>query len=186
MCRYCCGSQVTRLRRVPKIFLVSILVLIVQEALFPQIRLFGSFPDIFPALVVCVAIYSGPEHGAITGFLIGLAADIFLTSPFGVSALVYTLVGYLIGRMAESIDWKNSWTAVAIICSVGTAISGVGFGTILLLLGNDAIAKSGFISSILLTSAFNLFLGPLVGGLLNRPSRKQSNIVRSGQMVLNQ
>ena len=45
----------------------------------------------------------GPEAGAWVGFTAGLATDLFLPTPFGLSALVGCVLGFVTGRVLQSL-----------------------------------------------------------------------------------
>jgi rod shape-determining protein MreD len=54
-------------------------------------------PDLLWLLPITAALLDGPETGAIVGFWSGLAFDLVLPTPFGLSALVGCLLGYSVG-----------------------------------------------------------------------------------------
>lgn len=66
----------------------------------------GSVPDIALVLVVALGLTQGPATGMLTGFFAGL--DLDLVSPashlIGESALIFCLVGYGCGRLADWLD----------------------------------------------------------------------------------
>ncbi len=87
--------------RLAAVLLVAILL---QTALAPHLRLLGAYPDFALIIVVCVAMVKGSETGAVFGFLTGFISAIALMEPFGLSAFVFVLIGYLAGRYAETAD----------------------------------------------------------------------------------
>lgn len=54
-------------------------------------------PDLLLLAVLVFAIQSRPGHGAVAGFLVGLATDAVAPTAFGAAALAGTVVGYLAG-----------------------------------------------------------------------------------------
>ena len=52
-----------------------------QTTLFTHLQIDGVAPDIGLVAVLAVAWEDGPDTGAIYGFLMGLAVDLFLTTP---------------------------------------------------------------------------------------------------------
>ena len=50
-------------------------------------------------VVVAVAMAAGATGGAVFGFVAGLVADLLFDLPVGVSALVYTGVGFAVGTV---------------------------------------------------------------------------------------
>jgi rod shape-determining protein MreD len=84
---------------------VALLVaLLLQTTVAPNMRLLGANPDFALIIVVCVALLKGAETGAIFGFLTGTLVAVALMEPFGLSAFVFVLVGFLAGRYAETAD----------------------------------------------------------------------------------
>lgn len=80
--------------RVPLMLVTSLLV---HTVLTSQLRVFGAAPDILMLLPIAGALVGGRVRGAAYGFAVGFSIDVFLILPFGVSALVYCLVGYGVG-----------------------------------------------------------------------------------------
>ena len=110
-------------------FLVLVALLVVQTSLLTRMRVAGVIPDAMLLVAVCVGIIGGPERGAVVGFLSGLAFDLFLlTTPVGLSALVYALVGYAVGLVAEAIVRAAWWIPVvtaAVASSAGAVVFAV-------------------------------------------------------------
>ena len=55
------------------------------------------------SLPITAAILDGPETGAIAGFWSGLAFDLILPTPFGLSALVGCILGYAVGSATKAV-----------------------------------------------------------------------------------
>ena len=68
------------------------------------LRIDGVHPDIVWLLPITAALLDGPETGAIVGFWSGLAFDLVLPTPFGLSALVGMLLGYAVGSLTTAAD----------------------------------------------------------------------------------
>jgi len=81
-----------------------IVAVLLQTTVAPNIRILGANPDFALVIVVCVALIKGSETGALFGFLTGTFAAIALMEPFGLSAFIFVLVGFLAGRYAETAD----------------------------------------------------------------------------------
>jgi len=74
-------------------------------------------------LTATVALLGGSEWGTATGFVAGVAADLTLQTPFGLSALVLTLVGFGVGTFQSAILRTVWWippltVLVASVCAV--------------------------------------------------------------------
>ena len=70
----------------------------VQQTLMLDLRVGGVHPDIMVLLPIVAGLVGGPARGASMGFGAGLVADLFLPTPFGLSALVGCLIGFAVGR----------------------------------------------------------------------------------------
>ena len=91
-------------------------------------------------LLVAIAggIAAGPDRGAAIGFAAGLAYDLMLQTPFGLSALTYAIVAYLVGSLQDSVLRAAWWIPVA----TATAASCVGvilYGVLGTVLGEDLV-----------------------------------------------
>lgn len=84
----------------------------------------GVIIDLLVLLAVVGGMVGGRGTGASFGAGCGLASDLILHTPFGMSLLVLTLVGYLSGITAEQIG-SARWLVRAAVASL-LAASGVG------------------------------------------------------------
>ncbi len=84
------------IRRI-RLGLVIVVCVVLQTTLFTHLRIDGVGPDIGLVAVLAVAYEDGADTGAIFGFLMGLAMDLFLTTPLGLSALSFAITGYAVG-----------------------------------------------------------------------------------------
>lgn len=78
---------------------VIALVLLVQSTVVLEIRVDGMAPDVMVLLPIAAGIAGGATEGALVGFVSGMAADLLVPTPFGLSALVGTLVGFSVGAL---------------------------------------------------------------------------------------
>ena len=85
------------MRRLPVLAAVLVAAMLVQSTVLAQIRLAGVRPDLLVLAVVSVAVATDATTGAAFGFAAGLVADLLFDLPVGVSALVYTAVGFAVG-----------------------------------------------------------------------------------------
>jgi rod shape-determining protein MreD len=131
------------IRRVRLVLLVVTLV-VIQTSVFPHLRIFGAIPDLCLVATVAIAYEEGPQVGAIFGFGAGLAIDLFLSSPAGLSALAFSLTGYFLGVFQGGLvrESRN-------IAPVMGVVGGLLGGTIFVVVG-AIVGQAGFLS---LTSA---------------------------------
>ena len=87
-----------------RVALVIFIVLMVQQTVMVALRIDGAHPDLLWLLPITAALLDGPETGAIVGFWAGLAFDLVLPTPFGLSALVGCVLGYSVGALTTAAD----------------------------------------------------------------------------------
>ena len=87
------------MRRLLALALVLVVAVLVQSTVLARLTLAGVRPDLLVLAVVSVAVATDPTTGAVFGFVAGLVADLLFDLPVGVSALVYTAVGFAVGTV---------------------------------------------------------------------------------------
>jgi rod shape-determining protein MreD len=131
------------LRARVRIALLLFVAILVQTALGSDMRVAGVAPDLMILITICAGIAGGPEAGAWVGFIAGLLADLFLTStPIGLSALTYCLVGCGIGALWAGVlqDHKLFIPVVAFVGTVAAVFLFVALGD---LLGQTQLLDAG-------------------------------------------
>lgn len=111
----------------PRLALVLLTTLILQAGVVAQVRVFDAMPDLMLLVAVAAAVVAGPQRGAVVGFLAGIAYDLLLTTPFGLSALAYCLAAYGVGVAQEgaavlrAARWVSAVT-VGVASALGVAL----------------------------------------------------------------
>jgi rod shape-determining protein MreD len=157
--------------RVLRLAVLIVVVVIVQVAVFPHLRLFGVVPDLGLLVAVAVGYQEGPEWGALVGFCAGLGYDLFLETPLGLNALVYALVGYGVGVIEGGLFRSPRWLPSFLGAVAGLA-AGLLFIGIAVLVGVDSVKGTHGIVTISLAAAYDALLAPfvffIVGKVLGR------------------
>jgi rod shape-determining protein MreD len=86
-------------RRLLALAVVLVVAVLIQSTVLARLRLAGARPDLLVLAVVSVAVATDPTTGAVFGFVAGLVSDLLFDLPVGVSALVYTAVGFAVGTV---------------------------------------------------------------------------------------
>lgn len=150
---------------------VAGLVFLLQVALVAKSRVFGIHPDLLLLFSLCVGITGGRNRGAVAGFAAGLAADVFLTSPLGLSALAYTVAGYTVGVLAEDssgLPWVTSLVAMA-----GTSIALVLFVVAGEFAGVIHVSLRHFIVILLVELVGTAVFAPVIAWILKNAWRER-------------
>ncbi|HET7722658.1 MAG TPA: rod shape-determining protein MreD [Acidimicrobiales bacterium] len=106
--------------RLPIMFIAA---LVLQTTLLARLRIFGVMPDFMLLLAVAGGITAGATRGATLGFASGMLIDLFLPTPLGLSALVFTLVGYGVG-VANTGVLRSAWY-IPVLTAGGASVAGV-------------------------------------------------------------
>jgi rod shape-determining protein MreD len=97
---------------------------VLQATLIADVRVLDVSIDLLLLLSIAAGLTGGSDRGAIVGFVAGLAMDLLLETPFGLSALAYCLTGYLVGTLSESVE-RGAWW-VPLPAALGAGALGVG------------------------------------------------------------
>lgn len=111
--------------RWPPVLLAAV---ILQTSVLPELRVFGVAADVLLLLAVAAGVAGGPDRGAVVGFVAGALADLFVQTPFGLSALAYCLTGYAAGALHGTVLPASPLAPVAttgVGCAVGVLVFAV-------------------------------------------------------------
>jgi rod shape-determining protein MreD len=120
--------------RIAALIFVSV---IVQSAAVSQFPIFGASADLAPLVVASVGLLTGSIEGAVTGFAVGLFVDLVLVQTLGLSSLIYTVLGYGVGRLREMRDPQTAIIPLA-VGAASTAFASIGYSVMEFMLGVDA------------------------------------------------
>jgi rod shape-determining protein MreD len=93
-----------------RLALVVFVAVLLQIAVMSDLTVLDQSGDLVLLVAIAAGSVSGPDRGATFGFVAGLAYDLLLVdTPFGISALVYALVGYGVGVAAGWVIQQRWW-----------------------------------------------------------------------------
>lgn len=140
--------------------LVVLVALVIQVTFLSRFSFEGARPDVMILLAVMAGYRLGPERGALVGFAAGLSFDIVLSTPLGLSALIYTVVGYATGATTAGMVRTSRWAASA-IAAAGSAVGMLLYALVGAVLGEPTFAGPSLASIVVLVAAVNAVLAPL-------------------------
>jgi rod shape-determining protein MreD len=157
-------------KRAVLLALLAVAGLAIETSLLGSMTLWGARPELLLLFTVAIALGEGPSFGMTAGFVLGIATDVTLQKPQGVTALTFMLVGYAVGRVRAQMQTPSAWLPMAMVflaTFAGVLFAG-GFAVVLragppgLLILRDAALAAVY--NALLTP----FVFPLVRALSSR------------------
>lgn len=140
----------TALRLTP----IVVVALLLQLTLFVDVRIAGVAPEL-PALVAMLAgLFAGPHRGSLVAFVVGLAWDVYLSTPLGLAAASFALVAYAVGSVTADLFHDTRTQTVAVVF-VGTAASVTVYALLGGLLGQHGLIDDDLMGIVLLSAAMN-------------------------------
>jgi rod shape-determining protein MreD len=146
-------------RRLLALAVVLVVAALVQSTVLARLTLAGVRPDLLVLAVVSVAVATDPTTGAVFGFVAGLVADLLFDLPVGVSALVYTAVGFGVGTVRV---YVTSHRPLVHLVLAGAASLASVWCCGLLLRVFDLSSWAAVLRAGPLVAAYNLLLTPFV------------------------
>lgn len=143
-----------------KVVLAVVVALVLQVSLFARFSFEGAQPDVMVLLAIAAGFVAGPEKGAVVGFSAGLAFDVVLATPFGLSAFVYTLVGYAVGVAAGSV-LRSSWWIVPAVAAAASAAAMVLYAVVGEVVGQATLSGPPLTAIVVVVAAVNAVLAPV-------------------------
>lgn len=108
-----------------RLLLVLFVAMALQLVVASRIEIGGVHPDLMVLTAAAAGVVAGPARAATVGFVAGLLNDLFLQTPFGLSALTFCLVAYAVatvqGGVLRASWWVPALTAV-VACAGGEVL----------------------------------------------------------------
>jgi len=141
-------------------FLLLVLFLVVQSTVALDIRVAGAHPDLMLLLPITYGLVAGPVGGALCGFCVGIAADLLLPTPFGLSALVDCVLGFAAGWVPLPSDGGEGggWLLTTVVVLAGSAAGAVGYPLLGAVLGQPEMVHVDLVAVVIVVAVPNAIL----------------------------
>ena len=144
--------------RVPPLLLV---VWVLHFAVFPQLRVFDVMANVMLLVAIVSGVVAGPERGATMGFVAGILADLSIQStPFGLSALTFCLVGWWVGSLQTRVLHATWWIPV-VTAAAATAAGMLLYSVLGYVVGEDQLVSMRLVPIVGVTALWSAMLSPL-------------------------
>lgn len=141
-----------------RLFVIGFALVLVQVGGLQQLDISMAHPDAFLLLAICAGLVGGPQYGAVVGFVTGLVADLFVVTPYGLSALCYVIVAFAVGHLAALPGGRAPYTfhvVAAFVASVGGTLLYAG---LLILIGLPRMPAGELLDVVLVVAVANAVL----------------------------
>jgi rod shape-determining protein MreD len=140
--------------------LVAVIVFVaalLQVTLVASLDLGAGSADVLLLTVIALSLLRGAVVGSICGFFGGLLLDVVTLDTLGVSALLYALVGYWVGRYGETTGRGRAHAVVVSALVATIAIAYVGYG-LHFMLGEEVSGRRVLVDALLPALLLNVLL----------------------------
>ena len=145
--------------------LAVFVVLVVQHTLLDSVRIDGAHPEAMLLLAAAAGYVGGAERGAMVGFFVGLVSDLFLATPFGLSALVGCLIGFATGTATSGLV-RGSRSLAVVSLTAGTVAGLVGYAVLAAVLGQSGAISVDLARALVVATPAAAILAVPVHGLV--------------------
>lgn len=161
------------LGRILAVGLVVLTALTLQTTVLAQLTLLGVIPQLVLVVVIALAWLEGERVGVTAGFFGGLLLDLQLppASIVGLTALVYTFVGYGVGYFRQYSVGESVWSPVLAV-AVGSLIAEWGYALLAILLGRAWVSLAFTTKVAALVVLYDALLTPFIYPLVRRVSER--------------
>jgi rod shape-determining protein MreD len=140
--------------------LVAFALLALQTTLCADMKPFGETVDLMLLASAASGIVGGSQYGALAGFMFGVAFDLVLVTPFGVSPLVYGLIGFVAGY-SQGLTFQLTWYMQSGLIAIASALGVVGLEIVQEVIGPRVPFTSRIVQTALVVGIANGLLAPL-------------------------
>lgn len=137
--------------------MVVFVALVLQSALVADLDLFGARGDLVLLVVIAAALAGGADQGAYVGFGAGLALDLLVQTPFGLSSLAFCITGYAIGSFQGTV-LRAVWWVPVLSAAAGSALGIIVFAVGGEMVGQDDLINNDLAGIIIVVALLNALL----------------------------
>jgi rod shape-determining protein MreD len=160
--------------RVAAIAALLVVALALQTTVLTRATLLGVIPGLVLVVVVSLAFTDGERVGTVAGFFGGLLLDLRLEDPsaiMGLTALIYTLIGYFVGSARRYSTSESAWMPVAVVAAA-SCVAEFSYATFSIMFGQQWVSLAFTAKAAGLVILYNTLLTPFVHPLVRTVADK--------------
>jgi rod shape-determining protein MreD len=144
-----------------RLVLVVVTLVVLETTVFRHLKIFDALPSLCLVATAAVAYEEGPQSGALFGFMSGLAIDMFLSTPLGLSALAYLLAGFLLGVFQGGMVRETKGMG-PVLAAAGGLLGGAIFVIVGGIAGEDGFFTLTSVKIVIVAALYDALVAPLV------------------------
>jgi rod shape-determining protein MreD len=147
-----------------------VVALALQTTVLTRATLLGVIPGLLLVVVVSLAFTEGESVGTVAGFFAGLLLDLRLQDPtaiMGLTALIYTIIGYVVGSARKYSTSESVWMPVLVVASA-SAVAEFSYATFSIMFGQQWVSLAFTAKAAGLVILYNTLLTPFVFPVVRR------------------
>lgn len=126
-----------------------------QVSVLDNLVVHHAHPDVMLLVAIGAGLAGGAQQGAVCAFVTGIVADLFVDTPFGISALTFVLVAFTVGTAVRGTVERPSigmrFATAVLAGAAGTMLfAGIGY-----ILGEPLILRSNLVAVVAVVAAGN-------------------------------
>jgi rod shape-determining protein MreD len=145
-----------------------------QTTVLTRATLLGVIPQVLLVLILSLAFTDGERVGVVAGFFGGLLIDLRLEDPsalMGLTALIYTIVGYGVGSVRRFTTSESVWMPVFVV-AIASAIVEASYAGLSIILGQQWVSLAFTAKAAGLVVLYNTLLTPFIFPVVRRVAER--------------
>jgi rod shape-determining protein MreD len=145
-----------------------------QTTVLTRATLLGVIPQVLLVVILSLAFTDGERVGVVAGFFGGLLIDLRLEDPsalMGLTALIYTIVGYGVGSVRRFTTSESVWMPVFVV-AIASAIVEASYAGLSIILGQQWVSLAFTAKAAGLVVLYNTLLTPFIFPVVRRVAER--------------
>jgi rod shape-determining protein MreD len=162
---------------IARVAAVSALLIVgfaLQTTVLTRATLLGVIPQVLLVVILSLAFTDGERVGVVAGFFGGLLIDLRLEDPsalMGLTALIYTIVGYGVGSVRRFTTSESVWMPVFVV-AIASAIIEASYAGLSIILGQQWVSLAFTAKAAALVVLYNTLLTPFIFPVVRRVAER--------------
>lgn len=162
---------------IARVAAVSALLIVgfaLQTTVLTRATLLGVIPQVLLVVILSLAFTDGERVGVVAGFFGGLLIDLRLEDPsalMGLTALIYTILGYGVGSVRRFTTSESVWMPVFVV-AIASAIVEVSYAGLSIILGQQWVSLAFTAKAAGLVVLYNTLLTPFIFPVVRRVAER--------------